>query len=124
MLKPANIPKLIEYGAHDAGFSGLDWVHESEAEVESLLDTGLLPVRIVSAAPTGAKPFDGGQRRPIVVASEYERITRTYMEQKGLAWRYVRTFGATEVFSTRRCGHDRRQHGHWFRPGGEPVGSS
>ena len=98
LLKPANIPTLVELGAHDIGFSGLDWVQESDAQVECLLDTELLPVRLVSAAPVGSDPFTVVRGRPLRVASEYERLTRTYMEQKGVDWRYVRSWGATEVF--------------------------
>ncbi len=97
LLKAANIPKLIEYGAHDIGFSGRDWVVESDAGVEILADTGLLPVRIVSAAPLGSEPF-ATRDRPIVVASEYERLTADYLQSRNVEYRYVRTFGATESF--------------------------
>ena len=98
MLKAANIPKLVEYGAHDAGFSGLDWIEETQADVETILDTNLLPVRIVSAVPVGTNPFTNNEGRPIVVASEYERLTKAYMDSKNVDYRYLRTFGATEVF--------------------------
>ena len=101
LLKAANIPRLVELGAHDVGFSGLDWIQESEAAVETLLDTGLLPVRVVSAAPAGMRPFDtegGAGGRPLVVASEYERLTAAYMQTKNVPWHFVRTWGTTEVF--------------------------
>ena len=98
LLKAANIPTLLEMGAHDIGFSGLDWVEETGADVEKVLDTGLLPVRVVSAAPAGANPLLEDRQQPPVVASEYERLSRRYMESKGLDWRYVRTNGATEVY--------------------------
>jgi len=98
LLKPANIPTLIELGAHDVGFTGLDWVRESGAAVDCLLDTGLLPVRLVSAAPAGSSPLTDPLDRPVVVASEYENLTRGYMDPRGIDWRFVRTYGATEVF--------------------------
>ena len=98
LLKAANIPTLLELGAHDIGFSGTDWVRETGAGVDTLLDTGLLPVRIVSAAPAGMNPFGKSPGRPIVVASEYERITTDYMASRKVDWRFVRTYGATEVF--------------------------
>ena len=98
MLKAANIAPLVQYAAHDVGFCGRDWVEETGASVVTLLDTGLLPVRIVSAAPVGADPFAPGGRRLVVVASEYERLARGYMESRNVAYRFVRTFGATEVF--------------------------
>jgi ATP phosphoribosyltransferase len=98
MLKAANIPSLIELGAHDVGFTGFDWVSESSADVVSVLDTRLLPVRIVAAAPVGFDPFRDVSGRPVVVASEYENLTRGFMAKQGVEYRYVRTFGATEVF--------------------------
>lgn len=98
LLKAANIPKLVEYGAHDLGFTGVDWVRETGADVERLIETGLMPVRIVAAAPVGAEPFMAGNGRPVVVASEYERLTAEYMASRHVDWRYVRTYGATEVF--------------------------
>jgi ATP phosphoribosyltransferase len=98
LVKAANIPTLLELGAHDIGFSGRDWVEESAAAVETVLDTGLLPVRVVSAAPIGADPLRETRDRPMVVASEYERLTREYMKPKRVEWRFIRTYGATEVY--------------------------
>ncbi len=98
LLKAANIPKLVEFGAHDMGITGHDWIEETGAEVAELLDTGLLPVKLVSAAPKGSDPFASRNGASLIVASEYENITRNYMERKGCEFRYVRTYGATEVF--------------------------
>ena len=98
LMKTANIPTLLEMGAHDIGFSGRDWVRESAAEIETMLDTGLLPVRVVAAAPVGTDPLSEGRGRPVVVASEYERLTAEYMARHEVEWRFVRTYGATEVF--------------------------
>ncbi len=98
LLKATNIPKLVEYGAHDLGMTGFDWIEETDADVAELLDTGLLPVRLVSAAPKGSDPFASGNGQSLIVASEYENITRKYMQRKGCAYRYLRTYGATEVF--------------------------
>ena len=98
LLKAANIPKLVEFGAHDLGFSGLDWIRETSAEVTTLLDTELLPVRVVVAGPIGVDPFAPRRERPLTVASEYESLTKTYMNSRDVAYRYMRTYGATEVF--------------------------
>lgn len=98
-LKPQNIPRLIEIGAHDCGFTGHDWVVESGADVVQVLDTDLDPVTLVAAAPEasdagGAAPSG----RPLIVASEYENITRRYLDGRGRPYLFIRTFGATEVF--------------------------
>ncbi len=97
-LKPQNIPRLIEIGAHDCGFTGHDWVVESGADVVQVLDTGLDPVVLVAAAPEGRSAPPGEAGRPVIVASEYERIARRYMDGRGTPYLFIRTFGATEVF--------------------------
>ncbi|HEU4400751.1 MAG TPA: ATP phosphoribosyltransferase [Candidatus Polarisedimenticolia bacterium] len=97
-LKPQNIPRLIEIGAHDCGFTGHDWVVESGADLVESLDTGLDPVSLVAAAPEGRVEWLGHPDRPVIAASEYETITTRYLERRGRPWLFIRTFGATEVF--------------------------
>lgn len=98
VLKPQNIVEMVELGSRDVGFAGADWVAELGARVVEVLDTGLDPVDVVAAAP-GAM-LEGGQlpRRHLVVASEYERLARAWISQRGLDARFVRSYGATEVF--------------------------
>ena len=98
LLKPQNIVEMLAAGSRDLGFAGADWVAEKDADLVELLDTGLDPVRIVAAAPTGL--LDGGDlpRSPLVIASEYERLTRTWIKRRELEAEFVRTYGATEVF--------------------------
>ncbi|MCA9558490.1 MAG: ATP phosphoribosyltransferase [Myxococcales bacterium] len=98
LLKPQNIVEMLHAGTRDLGFAGADWVAEKQAELVRVLDTGLDPVRVVAAAPT--EMLEGGAlpKRHLVVASEYARLTRGWIAQKGLDARVVRTYGATEVF--------------------------
>ena len=71
---------------------------ELGAELVELLDTRLDPVRIVAAAPE-AMLVDGAlPKRHLVVASEYEQLTRRWLSEAGLDASFVRSYGATEVF--------------------------
>jgi len=97
ILKPQNIPALVELGRHDLGFTGYDWIAESGCRVETLDDLELEPVDIVAAAADGWSPPKAGAA-PLVVASEYENLSRRFLEKKGWAYRFVRSYGATEVF--------------------------
>lgn len=97
MMKPQNIPKLIELGSHDVGFSGYDWIVEAQADVVEILDLGFDTVRIVTAVPEEFLKTNL-QERKLVVASEYERIATTFLTEKGYDFILIRTFGATEVF--------------------------
>ncbi|MBD3369542.1 ATP phosphoribosyltransferase [Candidatus Fermentibacteria bacterium] len=93
MLKPQNIPPLVELGRHDCGFTGYDWIVEQRSKVRELLDLGYDPVRIVSAVPESG-PASNGR---LVVASEYRRITQNYIDSKGLDAIFVQAYGATEA---------------------------
>ena len=97
-LKPQNIPKLVELGAHDCGFTGYDWLVETGADVVELLDTGLDPVTLVAAAPEGLGSRLGSLGRPVVVASEFETLARRFLDERGWPFVFIRTYGATEVF--------------------------
>jgi ATP phosphoribosyltransferase len=97
IMRPQNIPELIELGSHDAGFTGFDWIAETNADVIEVLDLELDPVRIVAAIPKGIDPRDLRTHR-IVVASEYEHVSRRFLDQEGFDYVFLRTYGATEVF--------------------------
>ncbi|WP_027135511.1 ATP phosphoribosyltransferase [Geminicoccus roseus] len=98
LLKPQNIVEMLHVGSRDIGFAGADWVAEKEVELLELFDTGLDPVRIVGACEPSF--LENGRPRPgpFLVATEYERLTRRWLEREKLEGRVVRTYGATEVF--------------------------
>lgn len=104
ILKPQNIIEMLAAGSRDIGFAGADWVEELglTGKLVELLDTGLDRVKLVAAAPAGlvrdGKLMGGLDGRRVVVASEFERLTRTWIAARGMDARYVRSFGATEVF--------------------------
>ena len=98
-LKPQNIVEMVDLGSRDVGFAGADWTRELGSGAVELLDTGLDPVRVVVAAPSGL--LVNGKlpvREGLVVASEYETIAREWMSHNAPGARFVRSYGATEVF--------------------------
>ena len=97
LLKSQNIPSLIELGQHDIGFAGLDWIQERRSNVEILKDLGYDPVQIVACIPEDWD-WQEMQKRPLIVASEYKRISERYLDKLGLDYQLLRSYGATEVF--------------------------
>ena len=97
ILKPQNIVEMLHLGSRDVGFAGADWVAELDAELVELLDTGLDPVHVVAAAPPA---FAEGwrERDGFIVASEYERLTRRWLADRGVGATLIRSYGACEVF--------------------------
>jgi ATP phosphoribosyltransferase len=98
ILKPQNIVEMLHAGSRDVGFAGADWVAELEADVVEILDTELDRVRVVAAAPEALAPGGALPQRKLVVASEYERLTRGWIERRGCGDGFIRSYGATEVF--------------------------
>lgn len=98
ILKPQNIVEMLQAGSRDAGFTGRDWVAELDGELVELLDTRLDPVRLVAAAPAAMLSAGRLPDRRLVVASEYERLTRRWIDEQRIEARFVRSYGATEVF--------------------------
>lgn len=98
LLKPQNILEMLTLGTRDIGFAGADWAAELGADVVEVLDTGLDPVRLVAAAPKAL--LAGGELplRPLVVVSEYQRIAGSWIQARGMGDKFVRSYGATEVF--------------------------
>jgi len=97
ILKHQNIVEMLHLGSRDLGFAGADWVAELDVHPIELLDTGLDPVRLVAAVPRGLD-LKASRGQPLVVASEYERLSQAWITRRGLDARFVRSYGATEVF--------------------------
>lgn len=98
VLKPQTILEMLHAGSRDVGFAGADWVRELGVDVVEVLDTRLDPVRLVVAAPAEILVNGALPKRPLVVASEFERLTREWIAARGLDARFVKSYGATEVF--------------------------
>lgn len=102
-LKPQNIASLVNLGRHDVGFVGYDWIVElgldgEDSDLVEVMDLGFNPVRLVAAVPEQLLVAGELQApEPLVVASEYERLTKRYLQEKGLNGVFIKTFGATEA---------------------------
>ncbi len=97
VMKPQNIGKLLELGSHDVGFTGRDWIKETGADVEEIMDTGFDQVRIVAAVPNSISD-EVLTKQHIIVATEYENIAKSWLASKNIDSQVIRTYGATEVF--------------------------
>ena len=69
IMKPQNIPKLVELGSHDIGFTGYDWIEETQAKVTEILDLGFDPVKIVAAIPETLLNIDLRQKSSMMLGA-------------------------------------------------------
>ncbi|MDR1985418.1 MAG: ATP phosphoribosyltransferase [Treponema sp.] len=97
IMKPQNVGELLEWGSHDAGFTGLDWIQESQAKVQDVMDLGFDQVRIVAAVPAGLDEA-ALKSKQLRVATEYVGLAERWLQASGYQYRILRTYGATEVF--------------------------
>src|SRR5579859_5578311 len=93
LLKPQNIIEMLHAGTRDIGFAGADWVAELQADVVEVMDTELDDVRMVAAAPAAFLEDGKLPSRPLVVASEYARLTRQWIDKAGLDATVFRSYG-------------------------------
>ncbi len=98
ILKPQNIVEMLQQGSRDIGFAGADWVQEFGAQLVEVLDTGLDPVSLVAAVPVTLLIDGKLPDRRLIVASEYQRLTQSWIESNKLDAQFVHSSGATEVF--------------------------
>lgn len=86
ILRPQEIPEYIAAGMHDAGITGLDWITETNANVEKLLNLEFGNVKIVSAVPKDLETtidnfFEERWKRGLTVriSTEYLNIASRYI---------------------------------------------
>ncbi len=97
-LRPEDIPSIVETGAAIMGITGLDFVLESEADVEVLLGLGFGRGKIVLAVPERSRierPEDLPDNAK--VATKYVNITRRFFNQIGKKVRIVKVSGSVEA---------------------------
>ena len=99
VVKPQITSLLLANNKADVGFSGKDWVYENQVEndVVEIMDLGFDPVRIVAAIPE-ARDFDALLKGQVTIATEYQTLSRKWVEEKKIAGTIFRTWGTSEGF--------------------------
>ncbi|MGQ0587202.1 MAG: ATP phosphoribosyltransferase [Gammaproteobacteria bacterium] len=103
IVRPADVPTYVEYGAADFGIVGKDVLmeHGSDALYEPL-DLGFARCRLVVAARTkGDSPIFPseklGQSPRLRVATKYPEVTRRHFADKGQQVEIIRLYGSMEL---------------------------
>ncbi len=101
MVRPEDIPYIVESGGADIGITGHDYVVESGANVEEIIPLDFGNAFIVFAVPRNwnIRDVDEINRmgREIRIATKYYNIAQDYIAQRNLKARIVRISGAAEV---------------------------
>jgi len=102
LMRAQEIPRYVGAGALDAGLSGLDWIVETDADVEQVCDliyskASTRAARwVVAVAQDSAieSPKDLQGKR---IATEVVNVTKKYLAEKGVEADVEFSWGATEV---------------------------
>lgn len=99
VVKPQITSALLAKNCADVGFSGKDWVYENgvENDVEEIMDLGFDPVRIVAAIPE-TKDYEKLLNGKVTIATEYQNLTKKYIDSKKIDGTIFRTWGTSEGF--------------------------
>ena len=98
LLKPADIPTYVEYGAADLGIVGKDILLEQQPDVYEPVDLGFGFCRLVVAEPRELWERDDPARWSWVrVATKYPRLTEAYFSERGIQAEMVKLDGSIEL---------------------------
>jgi ATP phosphoribosyltransferase len=103
ILRPQEIPTYVAEGLFDIGVTGRDWVEETGADIVSL---GELQYSKVSSDPVKVVLAVAGDSfvqkvedlpKGCRVSTEYPRLTKRFLEERGVQAEVRFSFGATEA---------------------------
>ncbi len=94
IVRPADVPAYVEYGAADCGIVGKDTLMEERYHLYEPLDLKIGRCKLIVAAPTGYKINSSKQIR---VATKYPRIASAYFSKKGIYAEIVKLYGSVEL---------------------------
>ena len=99
VVKPQIVSNLLAGNKADVGFSGKVWVYENGVQdsVEEIMDLGFDGVRIVAAVPDTVD-YEKLIKSPVTIATEYQTLSRKWVEDKKIQGTIFRTWGTSEGF--------------------------
>lgn len=101
VLRPQEIPIYVSDGIVDVGITGIDWITETGANVEEVLDLEFGGVKLVGATPK-SQPFDTvndlaesfwSKGKEFRVSAEYLNVTAGYLKSQPA---YKKHFGSKD----------------------------
>ncbi len=97
VVRSADVPTYVEFGAADFGVVGKDVLIESEsADIYEVLDLGIARCRLSVAQPRDAQsPGIGGRRTR--VATKYPVTARRHFASRGIQANVIKLYGSMEL---------------------------
>jgi len=102
ILRPQEIPMFVSEGLQDVGITGLDWLYETRADVEVLLNLEYSHVKLVLAVPKAWREITSlsdllkafaKMGKPLRVSTEYLNVSTDYLKRNPT---YQRLYGDSD----------------------------
>jgi ATP phosphoribosyltransferase len=97
LVRAADVPEYVQDGVVDCGITGLDLVHEREADVSELLRLGYGACTLEAAVPNESSAGSLADLDGLRAATVYPRLARRLLGERGLSVELVEITGAVEV---------------------------
>lgn len=102
LIRAQEMARYVEQGILDAGFTGRDWVLETEADVHEICElvfskVSRRPVRWVLCVPENSPVKTVADLEGKRIATEAVGLTKRYLEKHGVSAHVEFSWGATEV---------------------------
>ncbi len=97
LVKPADVPTYVQYGAADVGIVGQDVLRESQSDVLEPLNLGYGRCRLVLAGRPDQRHLNLRLRPHVRIASKYPNLTREHFERRGLSVEVIPLQGSVEL---------------------------
>jgi len=99
VMRGADVPTYVEYGAADIGIVGKDTLLEygNTTAFYECLDLNIARCRIMTAAPRGARLGNRYDGHPLRVATKFVRVARAYFERASRQVVIIPLSGAMEI---------------------------
>jgi ATP phosphoribosyltransferase len=97
LVKPADVPVYVEYGAADLGIVGQDVLWESGRDVYQPLRLGFGQCRLVLAGLPSQRERNFRLATGLRVATKYPSLARAHFQQQGLSVEIIPLTGSIEL---------------------------
>ncbi|MHB8255335.1 MAG: ATP phosphoribosyltransferase [Acidiferrobacter sp.] len=99
VIRAADVPTYVRYGAADLGIAGKDVLLEDGCEgLYELADLGIARCRLMVAEPAGmAQTDDPRNWTRLRIATKYVRIAQRHFAQKGIQTDIIHLYGSMEL---------------------------
>ena len=97
LVKPADVPVYVEYGAADLGIVGQDVLWESGRDLYEPLQLDFGRCRLVLAGLPSQRERNFRLATGLRVATKYPRLARAYFQQQGLSVEIIPLTGSIEL---------------------------